>query len=324
MEGKNYTVYMHTFPNGKRYIGITCQEVHKRWKNGYGYKHNSFLKNAIQKYGWENAKHEILYENLTKEEAEQKEIELIALYKSNQREYGYNIENGGNHNGKHSEETKRKISESNKGKIMPPMSKEAKEKLRIMNTGKKLTLQTRQKLREQRLGEKNPMFGLNGAKNPLYGRELPLETKRKISEANKGKTPWNKGVACFEETKRKISESNRGNIAWNKGKKGIYSQEYIKKLSVSHSGERNAWYGKHLPEATCRKISEKKKGIRTGNAIKNMKKIRQYDLEGNFIKEFACMADAEKELNIKYQNISACCKGIISKTKGYIFRYEGQ
>ena len=50
----------------------------------------------------------------TKEEAEQMEIKLIAEYKSNQREFGYNIANGGNTIGKHSEETKRKISEKAK------------------------------------------------------------------------------------------------------------------------------------------------------------------------------------------------------------------
>ena len=56
-----------------------------------------------------NIKHEILFTGLTKEEAEQKEIELIALYYSNDSAFGYNISNGGSHNGKHSEETKRKI-----------------------------------------------------------------------------------------------------------------------------------------------------------------------------------------------------------------------
>ena len=43
----------------------------------------------------------------TKEEAEQKEIELISQYQSNNRNFGYNIENGGNSTGKISEEQKR-------------------------------------------------------------------------------------------------------------------------------------------------------------------------------------------------------------------------
>lgn len=111
-----YCVYKHTAPNGKIYIGITSINPLKRWANGQGYKHNNHFWNAIQKYGWDNIKHEILYSDLTKEEACQKEIELIARYKSNQREFGYNIENGGNAIGKISEETKAYLREINLGK----------------------------------------------------------------------------------------------------------------------------------------------------------------------------------------------------------------
>lgn len=107
---KNYIVYMHTSPNGKKYIGITSMKFNKRCNAGY--KNNEHFCNAIKKYGWNNIKHEILYENLTKEEAEQKEIELIVFYKSNNREYGYNIANGGHINCV-SKETKNKISKNN-------------------------------------------------------------------------------------------------------------------------------------------------------------------------------------------------------------------
>ena len=114
--GNNYKVYIHIFPNNKVYIGITRNRTDIRWANGKGYKSQKVMSNAINKYGWKNIEHKVLYENLTKEEAEQKEIELIAFYKSNQRKCGYNIENGGNCVGKMSEETKKKISKSNIGK----------------------------------------------------------------------------------------------------------------------------------------------------------------------------------------------------------------
>ena len=39
------------------------------------------------------------------------------------------------------------------------------------------------------------------------GRIFSEETKRKLSEARKGKIPWNKGKPASEETKRKISEA---------------------------------------------------------------------------------------------------------------------
>lgn len=112
----NYIVYMHIFPNSKRYIGITSKELNSRWKNGKGYqKTQRKMYNAIRKYGWKNIKHEILYENLTKEEAEQKEIEMITKYKTTNQKYGYNIENGGNHQGKMSLETRKRLSKSHLG-----------------------------------------------------------------------------------------------------------------------------------------------------------------------------------------------------------------
>lgn len=148
-----YTVYMHRFPNKKVYIGITCQEPYKRWLNGKGYPKNQYMTNAIMKYGWKNIEHIILYTELTKEEAEEKEIELIKLFQSNNRLYGYNIEDGGMHRGKTSEETRRKISIGNKGK---KMSEEAKQKISKALKGRKigpLSEERKQKNRLAHLGK---------------------------------------------------------------------------------------------------------------------------------------------------------------------------
>lgn len=97
---KRYVVYMHTSPNNKRYVGITRQNPpEKRWGyNGSGYCDNEHFSRAISKYSWENIKHEILYTGLTKEEAEQKEIELIAYYDSINPDKGYNMTPGGSYN----------------------------------------------------------------------------------------------------------------------------------------------------------------------------------------------------------------------------------
>ena len=112
---RNYVVYMHVCPNGKRYIGITRRKVNVRWQNGKGYKRNEYFWRAIQKYEWDNFEHIIIENNLTKEQAENMEIELIAKFKSNDKEYGYNIESGGNTIGTHSITTRKKISESRLG-----------------------------------------------------------------------------------------------------------------------------------------------------------------------------------------------------------------
>lgn len=117
-----WTVYMHTHKeSGKKYIGITNQDVRKRWLNGKGYKPTTRFRNAIDKYGWDMFEHEVLFDNLTQEEAFQMEIALIAKYHTTDKLYGYNNSVGGEAGAlgshyKQSAETIRKRSETNKGK----------------------------------------------------------------------------------------------------------------------------------------------------------------------------------------------------------------
>lgn len=91
-----YSVYMHIVKeNGKKYIGQCVGNPETRWgSNGHRYK-GQFFYRAIEKYGWNNIDHIIIANNLTQEEANNLEIDLIAKYKTNQRQYGYNITPGG-------------------------------------------------------------------------------------------------------------------------------------------------------------------------------------------------------------------------------------
>lgn len=93
---KQYCVYMHMTPSGKRYFGITSTKPSIRWgKDGKGYADNKYFSRAIQKYGWDNIKHVIVCDGLTQKEACQKEIDLISEYKTNKPEHGYNLTCGG-------------------------------------------------------------------------------------------------------------------------------------------------------------------------------------------------------------------------------------
>lgn len=91
----SYTVYKHIAPNSKIYIGITKMNPLKRWDNGRGYSTNKHFSRAIKKYGWNNIKHEILFSDLSVNDAKTKEIELIEYYQSNNPKYGYNVTAGG-------------------------------------------------------------------------------------------------------------------------------------------------------------------------------------------------------------------------------------
>ena len=89
-------LYIHTNNiNGKRYIGIS-NDTKRRWRgNGVEYKQNRQFYNDIQKFGWSNFVHEILLTNLSFEEAKNREIFYIALFKTSDPKYGYNKSIGG-------------------------------------------------------------------------------------------------------------------------------------------------------------------------------------------------------------------------------------
>lgn len=206
MSDHEYTVYKHTTPCGKVYIGITSKKPCKRWNGGLGYLNNDHFYRAILKYGWDNIQHEILFTHLTKEEAEKTEIELIALYRSDQKEYGYNIQHGGSSNGKHADETKEKISKANKGR-MPWIygghhSEETKKKISDFHKGSHLPENTRKKISESLKGKKQSPETVRKRTEANRGRVVSEETRKKISEANKGRK-----VVQSLETRKKISKT---------------------------------------------------------------------------------------------------------------------
>ena len=123
---ENYKVYMHINKiNNKKYIGITKQKCQNRWrKDGGGYQTQPKFYDAIQKYGWDNFEHIILFENLSAEEAGAKEQELIEQFDTCKN--GYNADKGGNITN-HSEETIGKIRKAMIGKTH---TQETKERIR--------------------------------------------------------------------------------------------------------------------------------------------------------------------------------------------------
>ena len=233
---KTWKVYKHTNKiNGRCYIGITCHKyASSRWgRNGNSYHQPGQKKfwRAIQKYGWDNIKHIVLLENLSKEVACECEKYLIAKYHTNESIYGYNVATGGEHNSgfhfHHTEDAKRKIGEASKGHII---SEKQKRQISEAHKGKKLSQETRNKISE----------AISNIMVDEYKKKISESVKHKWKEgayANRkhNQIPWNKGltkddprVAKFvrkvgefnhtEEAKLKMSKSHIGKPAHNRKK----------------------------------------------------------------------------------------------------------
>ena len=193
-------IYCLTFPNGKRYVGQSNSSIEKRWISYRRLlcKTQPKLYRALKKYGPDNVKYEIVIETNDNERINKVEEQLIALWNLTSNKYGYNIKEGGK-NGKHSEESKMKMSEAKKGKLK---SEEHRKKLSEVNKGKHLSEETRKKMSEVRKGKPRSEETRKKLSEAKKGNKISEETRKKISEVNKGKH-------LSEETRKKISEARK-------------------------------------------------------------------------------------------------------------------
>ena len=175
-----FHVYIHTSPKGKRYVGITTQNPPEiRWgKGGKEYSTNAHFWAAIQLYGWDNFKHEIVADDLNLREASELESKLIAQYCTMDPDYGYNHTSGGN---------------------WSTPSEEVREKLRKATADR----------------WKNPEYRANMiAKQKAWVHpKLSAEHKHKISKKLKGRPNVMKGKHWSAEVKARLPKR----IAWNRG-----------------------------------------------------------------------------------------------------------
>ena len=95
------------------------------------------------------------------------------------------------------------------------------EHQRLHNKGMHHSVETRKKISESQKGKKGSHHSKDTRKKiseSMKGKKLSEEHRRKLSEAHKGKMTWNKGKHLSDDTRRKISESLKGKVPWNKGK----------------------------------------------------------------------------------------------------------
>ncbi|HPC09582.1 MAG TPA: GIY-YIG nuclease family protein [archaeon] len=161
--------------NNKLYIGQTIRSINEKileYKNGLG---NDYINNAFNKYGWDNFEFTIIDTAKTIQELNNKEIKYISDYKSNQKEFGYNIEGGGKN-------------------IIP--TKETLDKMSISHLGIKQS--------KEWINKRISKAGSNDAKK--YGRKKTKQDKLILS---KNSSKYWLGKNHTEETKQKISKTKK-------------------------------------------------------------------------------------------------------------------
>ena len=227
--------------NDKVYVGSSVNIKSRKYAHYYGLSKNKHPNRHLQRsynilkelwgedtgrtlFKWEVIEYVNYSEDKEqlKKELLEKEQYWIDFYDSSNYSKGYNMNPtaGSTLGFKDSEETKKKKSDSNKGKH--PMSKEHKERIRESNKGKIFTEEHKKKLSLSHEGR------LKGKEHPRYGKKHTAETKEKIRRAKEGHIP---SEACWEKAKevntgRKMSDYNKGKLSEaNKGRK---MSEYVR------------------------------------------------------------------------------------------------
>jgi len=174
--------------NGKEYIGLTKRPLRSRWNQHIqeslregSWEYNTPLGNAIKKYGKDSFDIFVLKECESIEEMKKTEMQFISERKSLSKYGGYNLSEGGD------------------GRLGYKLSDETKQKLRLINLGKKMNLESRQKMSEA------AKIRSVGKLSPMQGKKHSKDAKIKISEAGKGRIH-------SEETRKKRSESMKAFI----------------------------------------------------------------------------------------------------------------
>jgi hypothetical protein len=162
-----------------------------------------------------------LKQNLTEEQAFRHEIYMIAVF--GRKDLGNGILHNRTDGGEGSsgwvpsEETKRKQSEAHKGNttwLGKTHSEETKRKMSDTRKGKTHSEETKRKQSEAKKGKTFSEESKRKMSEAQKGKSLSEETRRKMSETRKGKIP-------SKETRRKLSEARKGQSKgrkwWNDG-----------------------------------------------------------------------------------------------------------
>jgi group I intron endonuclease len=147
------------------------------------------------------------------------------------------------------------------------------------------------------------------------------ETRLKISKTKKEK---NLSIPHSKETKYYLSCINKGENNPMFGKK--HSDEVRENQSLRVSGINHPMFGKKHDKDTLDKIKKNRNFNKEKNneisRKNNSKSILQYDLEGNFIKEYESIKISAIETGLSESLIGKICRGVVKSPKKFKFKFK--
>lgn len=312
-----YSVYIHTTPSGKKYVGITKNNPLFRWRNGTAYSRNVLFGKAIKKYGWENIEHTIVANGLTKEEAERKEVELIALYNTSDHRYGYNISLGGhiaypNPSEEFKEKIRKAVTGANNHKSIPIRCIQTGEVFESVHIAAKTLNLKKSNILRVLSGRNKHTGGFSFEAIRVSDRKEPIHTKNREEVASL----FRKKVAVYNLEGELIDICNSRTEA---------SQKYDVKIGaisncIHHSKKTAKGYiFRDAEEYPAKKVEKSSKNIGVLNP--SARAVNCLDKQGNLLKYYEYATLASKELGIDLSSIIKCCKGKNKTCGGYVWRY---
>lgn len=189
MKGVIYCYYC--IPTGKKYIGQTVKEKHRKRQHINHCKtgvDNKFYR-AVRKYSWDNFIYGII-EEFDVDILNEQEIFYIDKYDTYENGYNSTLGGEGMRGFTHNEETRKKLSKAHKGRVP---TEEQRRKIGEASKGRKHSEETRKKISDKVSGKNHPLYGRIGELHHGYGIPRSEETKQKISISLMGK-PLSKDV----------------------------------------------------------------------------------------------------------------------------------
>lgn len=275
--------------------------------------------------------------NLLEDEAFKEEIKLISHYRNNTNFRLTNIADGGNqpptYYGENSfsklPEVKAKISKSNKEKWSDEKYRDkmsdAFEKFYNSEVGKKIASKRTKKNWEN---EEFRRKVIDNMTSTMRSDEFKQRHSKTMKEAYSSEEVREKVRGANNGASRKIKQYDlEGNlIAEFETLTKAYEMTglHYKNISKALNSHRKTAYGYVWKFADDKEITYSKRKSYSKNVSRNRRAILQYDLNGNFMKEFESSTEAGQILKVNRVNIIKNLKGITKSAYGFRWKYKDE